>query len=244
MVKEDTINAHIDRNCSDPVTPKPRKTTFQPPPPTFSSKPIKPFERLAQVNYSMMKDVPLRKKLTDAGLSAAGSRQLLQQRYSEWITLWNANCDATKPKSKGELKREMDVWERTQGGRAMGSTAGSHIRDKDFDGSAWSTKHDGDFKNLIANARKKIAKAVVAVEEKKDEPAPPEDSLIEVEPARRNGPVFKASSEDQQTEDFVGNHGAPLMPVRENSQKSRYFQDNDVSDDNDLHPPSSQHVKA
>lgn len=107
----------------------------------------------------MIKENPLRKKLTDAGLSAAGNRQLLERRYTEWITLWNANCDAAKPKSKGELKRELDIWEKTQGGRVAVSSSsqmGAQIRDKDFDGKAWSTKHDSDFQQLIANARRKV----------------------------------------------------------------------------------------
>jgi E3 ubiquitin-protein ligase RAD18 len=107
----------------------------------------------------MIKENPLRKKLTDAGLSAAGNRPLLERRYTEWITLWNANCDAAKPKSKGELKRELDIWEKTQGGRVTASSSsqmGALIKDKDFDGKAWSTKHDSDFQQLIANARRKV----------------------------------------------------------------------------------------
>jgi E3 ubiquitin-protein ligase RAD18 len=30
------------------------------------------------------------------------------------------------------------------------------VKDKDFDGAAWATKHDTSFKDLIANARKSI----------------------------------------------------------------------------------------
>lgn len=157
-VKEETINAHIDRNCEDEASSKSRKSTFQPATKSFVQSSSKSLERLPQINYSMMKDGPLRKKLADAGLSAAGNRQLMIQRYSEWVTLWNANCDATRPKTRTELRREMDIWERTQGGRANSGHIGPQIRDKDFDGVAWSNKHDSDFKSLIANARKKVAK--------------------------------------------------------------------------------------
>jgi E3 ubiquitin-protein ligase RAD18 len=108
----------------------------------------------------MVKDNALRKKLGDMGISAAGSRQLMERRYTEWVTLWNANCDSKIPKGKGELKRELDVWERTQGGGAPVASrmnTGGNIRDKDFDGLAWSKNNDESFKQLVAEARKKKA---------------------------------------------------------------------------------------
>ena len=128
---------------------------------TISDAPKRP-ERLAQVNFSMMKEAALRKKLGEMGISASGNKPLMERRYTEWITLWNANCDSRKPKTKGELKRELEVWERTQGGRAQTSTYGQHsgtqVKDKDFDGKAYSSTHDDSFRKLIANARKKTAK--------------------------------------------------------------------------------------
>lgn len=125
----------------------------------ISDKPIKRPDRLPQVNYSMIKEAVLRKKLTDMGVSAAGTRPLLERRYTEWITLWNANCDATRPKSKFELKRELETWERTQGGRAQvhSSSSGPQIKDKDFDGQSYSTSNNDSFRDLIAQARKKVA---------------------------------------------------------------------------------------
>lgn len=73
------------------------------------------------------------------------------------MNIWNANCDAKIPKTKDELRRDLDVWERSQGGLApqqyaVGSNA---VMAKDFDAAAWSSNHDGDFKWLIENARKK-----------------------------------------------------------------------------------------
>lgn len=160
------INKHIDDGCPDEPQPFPHitkpgsrnsKGSVKSPTP-ITEKPIKRPERLPQLNYSMIKDNVLKKKLTEWGISAAGNRQLLEKRCREWITLWNANCDATKPKSKGELKRELEIWERTQGGRATTSSStqmGAIIRDKEFDRDAWSDKHNGDFKQLIADARRK-----------------------------------------------------------------------------------------
>jgi E3 ubiquitin-protein ligase RAD18 len=155
------VQAHIDHCTGEPPRPK-RATTSKKisiPTPILPLKCINREERLSPLNYSMLNDSQLRRKLTDQGISAAGSRQLMQRRYTEWITLWNANCDAKDPKGKNELKRELDVWERTQGGRApllnAGQNSGAQIRDKDFDGIAWASKHDDSFRDLIAKARQK-----------------------------------------------------------------------------------------
>jgi len=161
-VKEATINGHIDRNCVDPEEPKITKpigsNSGKLPVKTLTSQPTRPAkrpERLPQINYSMVKDNNLRKKLNDLGISAAGTRQAMEKRYTEWITLWNANCDAKVPRSKGELKRELEAWERVQTGRTYPSNSTVQIKDKDFDGKAWSATHDDSFKQLIANARRK-----------------------------------------------------------------------------------------
>jgi E3 ubiquitin-protein ligase RAD18 len=112
----------------------------------------------------MLKDTALRKKMGELGLSTAGSRQMLEKRHQEWITLWNANCDSAKPKRRSELMHDLEVWERTMGSRAptmsRAANMGAQIKDKDFDGAAWATKHDTSFKDLIAKARGSRNKAV------------------------------------------------------------------------------------
>lgn len=70
------------------------------------------------------------------------------------MNLWNANCDSVNPKSKRDLIRELDMWERTQGGISSGGGS-TFVMRKDFDGTAWSTSHEDDYKKLIANARMK-----------------------------------------------------------------------------------------
>jgi len=114
-------------------------------------------ERLPAINYSILKEGVLRKKLKDLGIPNWGPRQLLQRRHTEWMNLWNANCDSKSPKSKWVLLRELDSWERTQGGSANPPSHDSNntIMEKNFDKAAWSTSHDNDFKRLIENARKK-----------------------------------------------------------------------------------------
>ncbi|KAJ5782504.1 Zinc finger RING-type [Penicillium paradoxum] len=115
-------------------------------------------ERLPAINYSILKDIALRKKLRDLGIPDWGQKQLLQRRHTEWMNLWNANCDSKHPKSKRTLLQELDIWERTQGGHAAAPspfTPSNNVMRKDFDANEWSTNHEDDFKRLIANARKK-----------------------------------------------------------------------------------------
>lgn len=147
----EAVQIHIDSCDGTPQSNK--QATWNPKKPT--TRP----ERLPHPHYSGLKDNALRKKLADQGITASGPRQLMERRYTEWVTLWNANCDSLSPKGKGDLKRELDIWERTQGGKA--NTAGreqilgAQIKDKDFDGKAWAQKNDEAFRELIAQARRK-----------------------------------------------------------------------------------------
>lgn len=139
-------------------------------------------ERLPTMSYSMYKDQALRKKLGDLGISNQGPRMLLERRHKEWVTLWNANCDAAKPKKRSELLHDLDIWERTQGGRAPTTGRAAQnaaiIKDKDFDGAAWAAKHDDSFKDLIASARKSRLEAKKKAEEaaKESNSEPPSTS--------------------------------------------------------------------
>jgi len=118
-------------------------------------------ERLPSLSYSIMNENTLRKKIATLGIPTLGSKPLLIRRHTEWVNLWNANCDSSKPRTKRELLHDLDIWEKTQGGNAP-STQGSSgsagaIMAKDFDGSAWSASHGNDFQRLIAQARQKTA---------------------------------------------------------------------------------------
>lgn len=115
-------------------------------------------ERLPQLNYSLLRENALRKKLSEIGISNGGPRALLIRRHTEWINLVNANCDSTRPRTKRELLQELDVWDKTQGRHILNSSAGgssaSSVMKKDFDGAAWAASHDQDFQSLIAKARR------------------------------------------------------------------------------------------
>lgn len=129
----------------------------------------KTLERLPPLNYSMLKEQALKKKMADLGISNQGPRILLEKRHKEWLTLWNANCDAAIPKKRSELLQDLESWERTQGGRAPTTgraiQTAAVIKDKEFDGAAWAAKHDTSFKDLIASARKSRLEAKKKTEE-------------------------------------------------------------------------------
>jgi E3 ubiquitin-protein ligase RAD18 len=252
-MKLETINAHIDRGCQD----EPRVTkggigrgTKNPSQVTTSlpDKPIKRPERLAQLHYGGLKDPALRKKLTDIGLSAAGSRQLLEKRYTEWVTLWNANCDATRPKSKGELKRELDIWERTHGGRTQASSStqntGAQIKDKDFDSAAWSSKHGDSFRDLIAAARKKVAvkpqtpESASNTADPSDAPTPMAGAVIN---SPSDPPVDMEMTEIVDTE--TSRERVKNFPAKQDASERRFFMENDTQSapHNSAVPSSSQY---
>ena len=119
------------------------------------NQPKLPMERLPQLNYSLLNDNALRKKLASLGIPTHGQRGLMVRRHTEWVNLVNSNCDSKKPKGKRELLLELDVWERSQGRQiANHGLSGSSVMDKDFDGAEWASKHGSNFQKLITEARK------------------------------------------------------------------------------------------
>ncbi|KAI1383682.1 DNA repair protein rad18 [Hypoxylon trugodes] len=165
------VDRHLDTSC--PGEPQPQqnissnrdsRSTSTPngfSAPSPRKPPPKAPERLPAINYSMLKEPQLKKKLVELGISTTGNRLMLEKRHKEWTTIWNANCDSQYPRRKAELLHDLDTWERTVGAKAPTSSksfvVGAQIKDKDFDGAAWAAKHDNSFKDLIANARRNKA---------------------------------------------------------------------------------------
>lgn len=147
----------------------------------------KALEHLPALNYSMLKDQALRKKLAELHISTYGSRQMLEQRHKEWVTIWNANCDSAHPKTRTELLRDLDTWERTMGSAARTPTlygaqaAPPQVKDKNFDGASWATSHDSSFKDLIAKARRTKKQA----EQKAEEASTPDPAAATQQPTER-----------------------------------------------------------
>ncbi|KAF8953910.1 E3 ubiquitin-protein ligase rad18 [Haplosporangium bisporale] len=77
------------------------------------SVPIPEPKRLPKLTYSVLNDKQLRKKLQELGLPTGGDKQLMQKRHAEYLTLYNANCDSTRPQTNAQLLKALDNWERT-----------------------------------------------------------------------------------------------------------------------------------
>ena len=157
-MKEEAVFLHLDTHNNTPVpdTAKDRRS-----PSTEMIRDLrpktKPPERLPQMNYSLMKDSALRKKLSELAIPNTGSRTLLIRRHAEWVNIVNANADSSRPKSKREMLRELETWDRSTG-RSIASGgmdinhAGS-VMSKEFDGTAWNLNHRSDFQDLVSQAR-------------------------------------------------------------------------------------------
>ena len=69
---------------------------------------------LASVHYGSLKRAQLRQLCAKYNLSTSGSEKELKERHMEFITLYNADCDATNPRSYAELAKEVEVRERSR----------------------------------------------------------------------------------------------------------------------------------
>ena len=160
-MKIDAVDGHIDR-CEDEKKnkqlgrPKSRAHLGDFPPPSNAAvRNPKPADRLPELSYSLLNETKLAKKLKELGIPSTGSKQLMIKRHREWVNLWNANCDSSNPRSKRDLLRELDAWERTQGGRApLVNGLASTIMTKEFDAAGWSNSNRSDFDRLIADAKR------------------------------------------------------------------------------------------
>lgn len=138
-----------------------------------------PPTRLSQLNYAMMKETALRKKLQEIGIPNWGSKDLMKRRHIEWLNIYNSNCDsdASVRKTHRQLLRELDEWEQTQGGRA--NNRESKIMKKDFDGEGYAKSHKTEFEDLIARARQKRATPKLDSEEPSGQNTPVEQQPLE-----------------------------------------------------------------
>ncbi|KAI0482952.1 DNA repair protein rad18 [Xylariaceae sp. FL0804] len=133
------VDRHLDTSCPGSPAPQQQQQQQKPPAPfpgsssssSSSRRPTRPttissstpftqphrppprLERLPAINYSMLKEAQLRRKAGEQGLSTNGGRAALERRHREWTTLWNANCDALRPRRKADLLHELEVWERS-----------------------------------------------------------------------------------------------------------------------------------
>ena len=156
----------------------------------------------------------MRTKLKELNIPNWGSKQLMIKRHTEWVNLWNANCDSKRPRSEKELLKDLDVWERTQGGRAPSAGGlATNIMRKDFDGSAWVNKNKDDFSRLIAEAKRRKSNPAMDPERPKPMEAAVED--LNHEP---NGVVNVGNPLPGYDSELPSQHGfsEPIRPYEDN----------------------------
>ena len=169
-MKESQINAHLDKCIAGdsstpieetilPATAPPRIIGVAIPP----NQPTRAPARLPFINYSLLNDNALRKKLRDLGIPNSGTKELMRRRHTEWVNLWNANCDSTNPVSKRQLLQDLRVWEDTLGRQIdRVAAASSGFMAKDFDREGHVKRQKDNFDDLIRQARqKRLVKQVV-----------------------------------------------------------------------------------
>jgi len=213
-MKIEQVEPHLDR-CEDEKKQERRAKSRTPvhgfgSPRPSSGQESRPQERLAQLNYSLMKDNALRKKFEELGIPPWGSKQLLVRRHTEWVNLWNANCDSNQPRSKRELLQDLDTWERTQGGRAPNANGTvSGVMRKDFDGAGWANRNRDEFSRLIADARRMKSNPATTSSPPKDEP--PDNSATQSTPPA-------ADNDHPPTDTTTPNPSDPTQPYAENPE--------------------------
>jgi len=226
------VEAHIDSCTGVPPTQKqspqiPPTQNFMTSVPTTISKPVPKPQALPHPHYASLKDVQLRKKLSDQGLFAGGTRPQMEKRWSEFVIANNANCDAKNPKSKSELRRQMEIWEKTQGGI---DREGAQIKDKNFDGLAWGAKHGNVFSDLAALARSKIPKKSL------QETKPESEVLIDSEPE----PRLRAPEPDI----YTGPSASVINPYSSPYQGGTAYIQKEYHTDSANEPPISQPMEV
>lgn len=97
------------------------------------------------------------------------------------MNLWNANCDSRNPKSKQTLLRDLEVWEKTQGGRASTTPVNVNLQvsgstdsaktDQNANDQAMSARDVDTFRTLIAQAKQRKAAAQKANENRTETPS-------------------------------------------------------------------------
>ncbi|KAH0291521.1 DNA repair protein rad18 [Aureobasidium namibiae CBS 147.97] len=244
-MKEETVFNHIGSSaCTSPsqkARQQKQKPSAAPSQPPAATKPLLP-DRLTELNYSLLNEKALRKKLQELGIPSTGSKTLLSRRHTEYVNLWNANVDAEAPRSKRELLAELAKWDRSigrdyadgAGGGIAAAAQGNNVMKKDFDAKAWEKGNKDDFARLIAEARKGRGKAMPKPDSTAEPPTeqPKESQAQQPDPMALDPPASTPrppSQVEPETDLPRGYHNASLP------------QENFPSVDNP--PPSGQRVK-
>lgn len=112
-------------------------------------------KKLSAIAYKMYSFSKLQELLRRLGIPSNGSKQQLEQRHRQWVTLWNANADSKYPESKSTLLNKLNKWEKNQ--TISKNAVKTDI--KSIDSGEWVSKHQNDFSSLLAQARASAKKS-------------------------------------------------------------------------------------
>lgn len=162
-MKETLINSHLDK-CIAGDSSTPQEEISSParqlaPPGSIAYGLPKPLSerptRLPFINYSLLNDNALRKKLRDLGIPNGGTKEHMRRRHTEWVNLWNANCDSTNPATKRQILQQLKIWEDALGRPVDRMQGASGFMSKEFDREGHVKTQKDSFNDLIQQARQK-----------------------------------------------------------------------------------------
>jgi E3 ubiquitin-protein ligase RAD18 len=218
-MKEAAVFSHLDQ-CDGKARSSPRlkDPTPEKQPSTSVAYSVpsstKARQRLGALNYSLLTETALRKKLSEIRIPSHGSKPLMQKRHMEWMSLWNASCDSSNPQTKQELLRELENWDRTQGRQIVNAQGPSGVMAKDFDTKAWTKSQKDDFADLIKRAKHKAPAPTTT--------APNDDGHGKVDPSRPQDLKPTAHVEhSSKPNDLVDLTSPAKQPLEQQQQQSQ-----------------------
>lgn len=166
------INQHIDKGCpssdaaaspSNGISSSAKSAWFQKLGKPSAKASNTPRSRLARPNYSVMKETDIRKMLSEFQLSKIGSKDRIIERHRRWVTLYNANLDASEhvQKTDMQLRKELGEWE-----RAFDETQRKVKTMTSEAAKVYEEANESQFSDLIKKARETHAKNKAAHQKK------------------------------------------------------------------------------
>jgi E3 ubiquitin-protein ligase RAD18 len=166
------LNQHLDKGCeASESIQSPRNGITSAGKGNWFQKPIKvnaktsnaPRSKLPRPNYGVMKEAEIRKMLADLQLSKNGSKDRIVERHRQWVTLYNANLDASPKVQKTDLqlRRELAEWD-----RAFDESQRKTKPMNEEAAKVYQEVNQGQFNDLIKTARETHAKNKAAHHQK------------------------------------------------------------------------------
>jgi E3 ubiquitin-protein ligase RAD18 len=169
------INQHIDKGCPtsdaaasplDGFNTSGKSAWFHKLSKPSSKTNITVRSKLPRPNYSVMKEADIRKMLSEFQLSKVGSRDRVIERHRQWVTLYNANLDASEhvQKTDMQLRRELAEWDKAfdESQRKVKTMTSEAAR-------VYEEANESQFSDLIKKARETHAKNKAAHQKKGQE---------------------------------------------------------------------------